>query len=70
MRALKSAGWPVKGKALKLLTEIFVAVGNPQTRKHMECIRIGQTCAYPSNAVVARDAAIGSGTAVMAGAAY
>lgn len=65
------AGWPVVGKSTEAPEgEIFVAVGNPQTRKRlMEFYkdRTQPVLIHP-NAVVAGDAVIGSGTVVMAGA--
>ncbi len=65
------AGWPVVGKSTEAPDgEIFVAVGNPQTRKRLMELYKGRTqpvLIHP-NAVVAEDVQTGSGTAVMAGA--
>ena len=64
------AGFPVIGKSNEAPDgEVFVAVGNPQTRKRlMEFYedRIQPVLIHP-NAVVAGDVEIGSGTVVMAG---
>ena len=64
-------GWPVIGKSTEAPDgEIFVAVGNPQTRKRMMELykdRTQPVLIHP-NAVVAGDVGIGSGTVVMAGA--
>lgn len=64
-------GWPVIGKSIEAPDgEIFVAVGNPQTRKRMMELykdRTQPVLIHP-NAVVAGDVGVGSGTVVMAGA--
>jgi len=65
------AGWPVVGKSTDAPDgEVFVAVGNPQTRKRLMELykdRIQPVLIHP-NAVVAGDVEIGSGAVVMAGA--
>jgi sugar O-acyltransferase (sialic acid O-acetyltransferase NeuD family) len=65
------AGFPVIGKSTEAPGgEIFVAVGNPQTRKRLMELykdRTQPVLIHP-NAVVAKDVKIGSGTVVMAGA--
>lgn len=65
------AGYPVIGKSTEAPDgEVFVAVGNPQTRKRlMELYRDRtQPVLIHPNAVVSGDVQIGSGTVVMAGA--
>lgn len=66
-------GYPVAGKVADAVREdcdVFVAVGNGETRKKLTSLfadgRIA-TLIHPS-AVVARDVSVGSGTVVMAGA--
>lgn len=65
------AGWPVVGKSTEAPEgEVFVAVGNPETRKRLMDLyssRIQPVLIHPK-AIVAEDAEIGSGTVVMAGA--
>ncbi len=65
------AGFPVIGKSTEAPDgEVFVAVGNPQTRKRLMELykdRTQPVLIHP-NAVVAEDVKIGSGTVVMAGA--
>ena len=65
------AGFPVVCKSTEAPAgDVFVAVGNVTHRKRLIALyedRIQPTLIHPS-AVIARDAAIGSGTVVMAGA--
>ena len=65
------AGFPVIGKSTEAPGgEVFVAVGNPQTRKRLMELykdRTQPVLSHPK-AVVAGDVVIGSGTVVMAGA--
>ena len=65
------SGWPVVGKSTEAPGgEIFVAVGNPQTRKRLMELykdRTQPVLIHP-NAVVAGGVVIGFGTVVMAGA--
>ena len=65
------AGFPVIGKSTEAPDgEVFVAVGNPQTRERLMALykdRTQPVLIHP-NAVVAGDVEIGSGTVVMAGA--
>jgi sugar O-acyltransferase (sialic acid O-acetyltransferase NeuD family) len=64
------AGWPVVGKSSEAPDgEVFVAVGNPETRKRLMelyCDRIQPVLIHPK-ATVAEVVKIGSGTVVMAG---
>ena len=64
------AGWPVIGKSTKAPDgELFVAVGNAETRKRLMEFYSGRTIPvliHPK-AVVAKDVEIGLGTVVMAG---
>lgn len=65
------AGYPVIGKSTEAPDgEVFVAVGNAETRKRLMELykdRTQPVLSHP-NAVVAGDVVIGSGTVVMAGA--
>lgn len=65
------AGWPVVEKSNKAPSgEIFVAIGNPETRRHLMefyAERVIPVLIHPK-AVVAEDVEIGSGTVIMAGA--
>lgn len=65
------AGWPVIGNSKEAPEgELFIAVGNPEARKRLMELYKGKvqpTLIHPK-AVVAKDAAIGSGSVVMAGA--
>lgn len=65
------AGWPVVGKSTQAPDgEVFVAVGNPETRKRLMALyrdRAQPVLVHPK-AVVAENVKIGSGTVVMAGA--
>lgn len=65
------AGWPVVGKSTEAPEgEVFVAVGNPKTRKRLMELykdRIQPTLIHP-RAVVANGVEIGDGAVIMAGA--
>lgn len=65
------AGWPVIGKSTEAPEgELFVAVGNPKARKRLMELHIDKvqpTLIHPK-AVVAKDAEVGTGSVVMAGA--
>ena len=66
----KCAGWPVVGKSTEAPDgEVFVAVGNPQSRKRLMehyTDRMQPILIHPK-ATVAENVKIGSGTVVMAG---
>ena len=65
------AGWPVIGKSTEATDcELFVAVGNSETRKRLIGFYAGRkipVLIHPS-AIVAKDVEIGAGSVVMAGA--
>lgn len=65
------AGYPVVGKSTEAPEgEVFVAVGNPETRKRLMELysdRMQPVLIHPKS-IVAEDMEIGSGTVVMAGA--
>ena len=65
------AGWPVVGKSTEAPEgEIFVAVGNPETRKRLMELykdKVQPVLVHPK-AIVAKDVEIGKGSVVMAGA--
>lgn len=68
--AKECAGWPVVGKSTEAADdEVFVAVGNAETRKRlMEFYKDRkQPVLIHPNAVVAKDVEIGAGSVVMAG---
>lgn len=68
--AKECAGWPVIGRSTKAPDgEVFVAVGNAETRKRLMEHYSGRhlpTLIHPS-AVVAKDVEIGAGSVIMAG---
>ena len=65
------AGWPVVGKTNEAPDgEVFVAVGNPTTRKRLMefyADRIQPVLIHPK-AIIAKNVQIGSGTVIIAGA--
>lgn len=69
-RIQECAGWPVIGKSIDAPEgEVFVAVGNALTRRHLMQMyeeRTQPVLIHP-NAVIAEDVQIGKGSVVMAG---